>query len=388
MADAPRHSVERWRRALTVSWALIGMLVLAAAAVFALVRISSALVPFGLALVIVFLLRTPVAALERRGLKRGLAVAVCYLAVVAALVIVGLFVVPPLVAQVREFLQAFPGYYDRVLNLWEQLQQRYSAVAWPAWVDDALVNVRGELAKQLAGWSAQLAKEIFSVGGGAVAFLLNCFLALVVAFWLLKDMDVIKREFVALAGPRRREEASLVMGKVSKVLSGYLRGQAIISAATAVIVTAGFTLLGVPYALVLGLLAGVLNVIPWFGPLIAEVISAIAAAFVSPWLALGAVLVVVGAQQITDMFITPRVMSEQVDLHPVLVIFSLLTGAALAGIVGMVLAIPVAAVAKGLFVYYFEKWTESRLATEDGALFRTASCETDTGTDTTDEERQ
>ncbi|GAV31529.1 predicted permease [Coriobacteriaceae bacterium EMTCatB1] len=380
-------SLERWRRALTVSWALVGMLVLAAAATFALVRISSALVPFGLALIIVFLLRSPVAMLERRGLKRGLAVAVCYVAILGALVVAGLFIVPPLVDQVRQFLDAFPRYYDKVLHLWEQLQQQYSAVAWPAWLDQALVGIRDELAKQLAAWSTNLAKEIFSVGGGALTFLLNGFLALVVAFWLLKDMEVIKREFVMLAGPKRREEASVVMGKVSTVLSGYLRGQAIVSAVTAVIVTIGFTILGVPYALVLGLLAGALNVVPWFGPLVAEIISAIAAAFVSPWLAPGAVLVVMGAQQITDMFITPRVMSEQVDLHPVLVIFSLLTGAALAGIVGMVLAIPVAAIAKGLFVYYFEKWTESRLATENGALFRSAApCEADDRS-ATDEER-
>lgn len=386
MADRAA-SLERWRRALTVSWALVGMLVLTAAATFALVRISSALVPFGLALIIVFLLRSPVAMLERRGLKRGLAVAVCYVAILGALVVAGLFIVPPLVDQVRQFLDAFPRYYDKVLHLWEQLQQQYSAVAWPAWLDQALVGIRDELAKQLAAWSTNLAKEIFSVGGGALTFLLNGFLALVVAFWLLKDMEVIKREFVMLAGPKRREEASVVMGKVSTVLSGYLRGQAIVSAVTAVIVTIGFTILGVPYALVLGLLAGALNVVPWFGPLVAEIISAIAAAFVSPWLALGAVLVVMGAQQITDMFITPRVMSEQVDLHPVLVIFSLLTGAALAGIVGMVLAIPVAAIAKGLFVYYFEKWTESRLATENGALFRSAApCEADDRS-ATDEER-
>ncbi|MCL4079171.1 AI-2E family transporter [Coriobacteriia bacterium Es71-Z0120] len=382
------ESLERWRRVLTVSWALVGVLILAAASVFALVRISPALVPFGLALVIVFLLRTPVAALERRRLKRGAAVAVCYLAILAALAVLGLFIVPPLVDQVRQFLGAFPGYYDRVLDLWGQVQRQYSAVAWPSWLDDALVGIRDGLAEQLASWSANLAKTLFSVGGGAVSFLLNVFLALVVAFWLLKDMEVIKREFVALAGPKRRDEASIVIGKVSTVLSGYLRGQAIVSATTAVIVTIGFTVLGVPYALVLGLLAGALNIVPWFGPLVAEVISAIAAAFVSPWLALWAVLVVIGAQQITDMFITPRVMSEQVDLHPVLVIFSLLTGAALAGIVGMVLAIPVAAIAKGLFVYYFEKWTDSSLATENGALFRSAvPCETDDRSAMTDEER-
>lgn len=382
------ESLQRWRRVLTVTWALVGILVLASAAVFALVRISPALVPFGLALVIVFLLRSPVAALERRGLKRGAAVAVCYLAVLAALAVAGLFIIPPLVDQVRQFLEAFPRYYDRVLELWGHVQQRYSTVAWPSWLDDALVSIRDELAKQLASWSTNLARALFTVGGGALSFLLNGFLALVVAFWLLKDLDIIKREFVALAGPKWRGEASVVMGKVSTVLSGYLRGQAIVSATTAVIVTVGFTVLGVPYALVLGLIAGALNIVPWFGPLVAEVISAIAAAFVSPWLALLAVLVVIGAQQITDMFITPRVMSEQVDLHPVLVIFSLLTGAALAGIVGMVLAIPVAAIAKGLFVHFFEKWTDSSLATENGALFRSAApCEADDRIVTIDEER-
>ena len=167
--------------------------------------------------------------------------------------------------------------------------------------------------------------------------------------------------------------------KVSSVLGGYLRGQAVVSAATAVLVTIGLTAVGVPYALVLGLLAGVLNIIPWFGPVVAEVIAAIAAAFVSPWLALVAVLIIAGSQQLTDIFITPRVMSEQVDLHPLLVIFSLLAGSALAGFFGLLLAIPVAAIAKGVFVYYFEKWTDSKLTTEEGAFFREKKppCESD-----------
>ena len=91
-------------------------------------------------------------------------------------------------------------------------------------------------------------------------------------------------------------------------------------ATLAVIVTVGLSIFKVPYSLVIGLLAGLLNVIPWFGPAIAAVIAGISAAFVSPWLILAAVGVVLGTQQITDMFIQPRVMSEQVDLHPLLVI--------------------------------------------------------------------
>ncbi|MCE5202683.1 MAG: AI-2E family transporter [Coriobacteriales bacterium] len=369
MADAAAREA-RWRRTAITAWALIGILILVAAAFFALINVAPALVPFGLALVIVYLFRTPVRRLEKRGVPRGWGIGICYVVAIGALVIAGVFIFPPLADQVRQFIDAFPHYYDSAFALWQQVQGQFKTISLPGWVDSALVSIRDSVAKQVMQWSSSLAKQIFSVGGGALSFLLSGFLALVVAFWVLKDIDAIKREVMLLAGPRGREEASVVFAKVSGVLSGYLRGQLIVSTATAVMVATVFSILGVPYALVLGLLAGVLNVIPWFGPMIAEIVSAIVAVFVSPWLALVAVLVILGAQQVTDMFITPRVMSEQVDLHPLLVIFSLLAGNALAGFVGMILAIPVAAIGKGLFVYYFEKWTDSKLSTEQGALFR------------------
>ncbi|TLM97621.1 MAG: AI-2E family transporter [Actinobacteria bacterium] len=97
--------------------------------------------------------------------------------------------------------------------------------------------------------------------------------------------------------------------------------------------------------------------------------------FASPLQGVLAIAVVVAAQQVTDLFVTPRVMSEQVDLHPTLVIFSLLVGGALFGFWGMILAIPVAATAKGLFVYYWEQRTSRQLASESGALFRTSQCD-------------
>ena len=174
-----------------------------------------------------------------------------------------------------------------------------------------------------------------------------------------------------LAGPKRRDEAAVVMRKVSRILSGYLKGQLILSLATGIIVTIGLTLFGVPYSLVIGLLAGVLNVIPWIGPAITAVIAGVAASFVGPWYILAGVGTSIAAQQLTEIFVQPRVMSEQVDLHPLLVIFSLLIGGTLFGFTGVLLAIPVAAVTKGLFVYYFEKYTDSRLTSEGGALFKT-----------------
>ncbi len=381
-----RAREDRWRRVFITAWALIGILILVSAAFFALLRVAPALVPFALAIVVVYVFRGPVAALERRGLKRGLAVGLCYLVAIGGLVIVGLFIIPPLAEQVRQFLMAFPGYSDKAYALWQDVQRQYNAVALPPWVNEALLNLRDSISTRVMEWSSALATTVFSVGSGALSLLFNSFLALVVGFWLLKDFDAIKREVVLLAGPRRKEEAAMLSARVSNVLGGYLKGQLVVSAATAVLVAIGLSIMGVPYALVLGLLAGVLNIIPWFGPIVAEIIAAIAAAFVSPWLALFAVLWIAASQQITDVFITPKVMSDQVDLHPLLVIFSLLVGATLAGFVGLLLAIPVAAIAKGLFVHYFEKWTDSKLTTEGGALFREkkATCEADEDPETSD----
>lgn len=380
MADTQHASLQRWTRVAVTAWALVGIGILLVAFGWLLGRVSGALVPFGLATVLVYLLRGPVAALERRGWKRGPAVGLCYLVGLLAVGGVLAFVIPPLVDQVRQFVVAFPTYYERASMMLLDFQNRYQALVVPVWLEDALLNLQDTLTRQSAEWSAVLAKEIFSAGGTAIELLANSVLALVVGFWILKDLPTINREALLLAGPKRQDEARIVLGKVSRVLSGYLRGQLVLSAATAIIVTIGLTVFGVPYSLVIGLLAGVFNVIPWVGPALTAVIAGIAAAFVSPWLILAGVGTSVAAQQITEIFVQPRVMSEQVDLHPLLVIFSLLAGATLFGFVGILLAIPVAAVAKGLFVYYFEKYTDSTLATEQGALFRArpadSACET------------
>jgi predicted PurR-regulated permease PerM len=373
MSVAPVSGRDRWTKVLVVTWSLVGIALLLAAAGWLFGKVAVALVPFLFALLLVFLFRAPVGELERRGLSRGLAVGLCYL---IGLVIVGTllgFLLPVLVGQVRDFIVAFPDYYQKANDLILGLQQRYQSLIVPSWFDQALANLQDTVTNQSAEWSKVLAKEVFTVGGSAITLLGHVLLALVIAFWVLKDLPIIRREAAMLAGPKRRDEAALIMKKVSRILSGYLRGQLILSVSTGTLVAIGLTLLGVPYSLVIGVLAGLLNVIPWIGPALTAVIAGIAAAFVSPWHILFAVLVEIGSQQVTEIFIQPRVMSEQVDLHPLLVIFSLLTGAALFGFTGIVLAIPVAAVSKGLFVYYFEKYTDSKLTSEDGALFKTTA---------------
>lgn len=376
-----RPNTERAMRLGVTAWAIIGWVIVVLGVLWLLGRISGALAPFFVGGIIALTLRGPVATLERKGLPRSAAVALSYVTAIAVLAVVGAFVVPALGAQLQQFLHDFPGYYGDVSAWWNNLLGQAQSVVLPDWVRKGIESLVSTVGAQLTKWASSLAGGVISVGQSAATTVFDLVLGLVVGFWTLKDLPKVRDEVIDLFGEARRAEAEVVLETVLRVLGGYVRGQLIVSAVTGTLVAIGLSIIGVPYALILGIMSGLLNIIPYVGPAIGALVAATVGMFVSPLTALLAIVAVFAAQQITDIFITPRVMSEQVDLHPLLVIFSLLVGGTLAGFWGLLLAIPVAAISKGLFVYYFEKHTKRTLGSEDGALFRTRP-----GCEPTDEE--
>lgn len=346
---------DRWTRMAIISWAWIGMLILLAAFLWLLGRVGSALTPVVVAFVIVFLLKSPVNRLQERGMGRALAVVVVFLAGTVLLGLLFVFIIPPLVGQIREFMEAFPGYYDRAYQIWLDVQAQYSTIEVPQWMQQAALDAKDEVVVQLTTWSRKAASGLFAAGGQVAGFLLNIVLAGVISFYLLKDLPRLRERSFALLPERKRKEARHLYCRVVGVLSGYLRGQIIISAVVGVLTFIGMAAIGVPFPLVIGLITGVFNIVPYLGPIVGATVAAISAAFVDPWLALWAALVILAIQQVDGLLISPRIMSEQVDLHPVLVIVSLLVGGTLLGFVGLLVAIPLAAATKGVLLYYLEE---------------------------------
>lgn len=361
----------RLRSTAVAVWTAIGILLLIYAGGLVVSRISSAIVPFVIAGIIAFLLRAPVDYLQRRtGLPRGLAVILCFVIALAVLVAAGLFLIPPLVRQIQAFASAVPGYLATAQAVLNNLQRQYSLLVMPPWFRNlvsATVNGIGAFATRIAQGAGGV---LLAAGTGVVTALVDIVLAFLIAFWLIKDLPTMRRELDKLAGPRFEEDAAVLVATVNRVVGGYLKGQTIASLVTGTLSTIGFAIIGLPYALALGFIVFVLNYIPYAGPLVAAIIAATVGLFHSPLKALLAVVVVVAAQQITDNFITPKVMSQQVNLHPTFVIFALLVGATLMGIPGMIIAIPIAALVQGLFVYYYERRTRRQLASESGAFFK------------------
>jgi len=369
-ASTAELRLARWQTRFFTAWASIGWLVLLSGVLWGLSRISAALLPFLLAFLLVFLLRAPVVWLVGRGMTRSLAVVTCYAGVLVVLTVAGIFIFPSVGRQIAAFAEDAPGYIDQIQTFVEDMQQTFSDIVVPVWLSQSVRAISTSLTNIVVGLGDALAQGLLAAGSGLATFVFDVLIALVLAYWLLKDLPKMRDEISVLAGRRYEDDVENLLDTLVRVVGGYLRGQTIASLVTGFIATVGLAIIGVPYALVLGIITFIFNYIPYIGPLMAGVIAALVALIVSPFTAVLAIGVVILAQQLTDNLVTPRVMSEQVDLHPTLVIFSLLVGGSLFGILGMIVSIPVAATGKGLFVYYFERKTRRSLTTEDGALFR------------------
>jgi predicted PurR-regulated permease PerM len=360
---------ERWTRIAIRAWALIGVLILVGAAGWLLGMVASGLVPFGIGLLIVLLLRRPVELLSRR-MDRRLAVFLCYLVAFGVIAVALTFLIPPVYSQVGQFVGALPGYARQAFALWDTyVAHPVTGTGVPAWLQSAVVALKDQIVAGTGAWSSAIAAGAVSAGGSIANGFIGLIMAFVIGFYTLADLPRLEKEVYTLAGERSRDELKHASATITRVLGGWVRGTLIQSTVIGSLIALGLWIAGVPYALALGLIGGALNVVPYVGPAITALLAGAAGLFVAPVTALWAVLIVLAAQQFDGIVVGPRVMSEQVDLHPLLVIFALLVGATLFGIPGMVLAIPVAAVLKALLVYWLEKRSARHIFSEDGVLF-------------------
>ncbi len=360
---------ERWRRVFFRAWAAIGVLILIVVLGAVLWRMSSALVPFAIGLLVVMLLRRPVDWLATR-MHRTLAVVLVYLVVLATFAVALVFIVPTVYSQIIAFVNAFPGYLQQAYRMWDTLVVHPRAgVGIPDWLQSVVLSLKDQLVAGAANWSSAIAETALSAGGSIATGMFEFVLAMVIGFFALVDLPRLRTEIYGLAPATWRDDIQHFAATLTRVLGGWLKGTMIQSAVVAAIAAIGLLIVGLPYALALGVLTGLLNIVPYIGPFIALALAATAGLFISPATALWAVVAVVVAQQVDALYMAPRILGKQVDLHPLLVMFAFLTGAALFGVVGMVLSVPVLAVAKAMFVFWYEKGTERQITTEDGVLF-------------------
>jgi predicted PurR-regulated permease PerM len=330
--------------------------------ILALDLLRSILLPFVAGAAIAFFLDPLVDRLERLRVSRIVATLLVLAAFLLVIVLFLLLLAPLLEAQIKQLISRFPTYLaagrSQLDNLFALLEDRLEPEDM-----QKLRDAAGAKIADIVGGAGQVLTSVLT-GGVAVANLLSLiFITPIVSFFLLRDWDVIVATIDSWL-PRRhvqviREQAHLI----DETLSGFLRGQASVCALLGVYYAVSLSVLGLDFGLVLGLMVGLLIFIPFLGGLSGAVICvALAFAQFGDWhRPLYIAIVFVVGQTLEGNVITPKLVGDRVNLHPVWIIFSLLAFGALFGFLGVLVAVPFAAVLGVLLRFAIRQYLQSPL---------------------------
>lgn len=324
------------------------LFVLAVGAYF-VYQIGQVVLTLLLTLLLAVVVSGPVNLLARRGLSRGLALAVVVGAFGLAAWLLGLLVAPAVEQQARQLSDALPALVEDVETLAARSQEIMGLDTEARLELDNLAAMGRDLL------STDVLAATAEVGGSVLSVLSFGLVALVATIYLVVRPYPVVDGFVALFPASWRGRTRRVLGDVYRTVQRWLLGQLAAMAFIASLTGATLWVLGIPFAVLLGLFAGLVSFVPFLGAFVAAIPPVLLALVTDPVLALWVILVYTAIQQVESHVIQPVVMSKAVALHPAVVVFGLLVMGTLFGIVGLVLAVPLVATVQ---VLVRELWVE------------------------------
>ncbi len=325
------------------AWAVVGLAFLVMILALVAWTIRAVWPPLVFAGVVIYLLNPVVTVLQERHIPRVLGTALCYVLALAVVVLLGILVAPIAANQASDLADEWP-------SLREDVER---------WIDDMALNtdnwiintptveeIRQEFSQDSGSLSENISR-IRNVGGKILHGAIIALLGPIIAFYLLVDLPRLKKTARSLIPSNRHDEVELVIGRLNRALGGFMRGQLLVALIVGVMVSIGLAVIGLKFWLIVGMIAGISNIVPLIGPWVGGVPAFVIALSVGDERqAFWVVVVMVGAQQIDNHLISPMIMQRTVKLHPAGVILALIAGGSIGGIFGLFLAVPTLAVLK------------------------------------------
>jgi predicted PurR-regulated permease PerM len=282
-------------------------------------------------------IRPPVLWLKARGVPPVLAVLLVYLAIGAVLALLGWLIVPPFVAQARSLVADAPDYA-------RQVQERFQEILVGLPGDTPVLPEPAELARQLGGLAGGLTGGLVRVGVSVVGTAFSLLLLLVMTLYWITERETIIDRWLRVAPEHRRARIHAIWHEIDAKLGAYVRGQLALGVIIGIVSFIVLNVLGIPYPLPLAVIAGITELIPIIGPIIGAIPAVLIAFSVDPLHAGLVALAYLLIQQLEGNVLVPIVMKRAVGLSPLTILLSILVGTALLGIVGAILAVPVASI--------------------------------------------
>jgi predicted PurR-regulated permease PerM len=337
--DAPprRLTISLSQRTL---WLTAGVALAALVVVLVVTRAFDALLLVFFAIILAEAIRPLVLRMERRHVPRPVGALLIYLAIAALLIGIGWLFFTPLAAQINEFIAHLPAYLAEAQQWAQDAQHALASNDLLSALFDGLV---AQLTASLQAALPALLRFPLTLLSGALGVLLSVVIVITMSIFWLMSADKLREFGLSLAPERVRAEGGLLFTELGHALGGWVRGTLVAMLLIGSLTALGMALLGMPYALLLGILAGFTELIPYLGPWISGTVAVLVALVaVDPLKAIQVVVIFVIIQEVESNLVEPLVMSWAVHIDPLLVLIAIIVGAEALGLVGAIIAVPVA----------------------------------------------
>jgi len=354
--------MERFFRQRLFVWLVYALLIMAALYLLMLISpaikavysfASAVLAPFVIAMIISYVLNPIVNLLNARRVPRTAAVLLIYAVFFVSITVILMNLIPVFVKQLKELDEYLPQlgfkaqYYMDSVNRSELL---------PPSVREGLNQAIREVERSVSESISRFVEHI----GSTINAVFVGFIVPFLVFYILKDFKLIERTALAIVPKKHRLESIRLLIDIDQALGNYVRGQFIVCVVIGVLAYIGYWLIGMPYPLLLASIVALFNIIPYLGPFLGAAPALLMAATISlKMVALVAVVNIV-VQTLESNVISPQVVGRKLHMHPLVIIFVLLVGGELAGIVGLILAVPMFAVIKVVFQHLYAHYKNRR----------------------------
>ncbi|MGP4069637.1 AI-2E family transporter [Halobacillus sp. B29] len=336
-----------------------------------IVFIKTVALPLILSIVVYYLLRPIINLMESLRIKRIWAILITLLLVIGLITLLVVLIIPFLEKQFLSLAEELPEYLNAlVISLDQWLRDSFLGSYYSNLFQD-IDGLLNQLPENMSSYAVQTVEGITNF----ITTLTTVLVALVtlpfILFYLLKDGHKLPSKMLSFFPPKVRPEVNSVFKGIDHQLSAYIQGQIIVSFCIGIMMYIGFVIIGLDYALLLAAIASVTSVVPYLGPVIAITPALIIAIVTSPFMVLKLAFVWTVVQLLEGKFISPQIMGKSLHIHPVTIIFVLLTAGHLFGVVGILVAIPGYAILK-VFVSHIFYWLQLRYNcfVEDGNKYK------------------
>lgn len=312
-------------------------------------RLNWILIYFSLALFLAYFFGPLYRYLLQKSIRKSISVLVIFSLIMTFAFVIIFFLIPNTINELNQLYREIPGLISGYQNLLLSFEPYFDRISDSDYLETFLKDVMSEVQSGLLTFSRIAILELSSF---ATKFGFGVIIVPLILYYLLIDLDLFKDNLLIFVSPKNKKDFKEIVSQIDHILSNFIRGRLIVCFIVGLLITIGLYLLKIKFYLIIGLTSGILNFIPYFGPIIGWVLSLF---FVigKSWTVFFLVTVLfIGVNQIEAIWLNPKILGKELGLHPLTIIFSMLAFGGLLGFLGLLFAIPIAAATKVIMNRY------------------------------------